>query len=223
MNGHGSSGTLGTIEWEITESPSGKTIHHGKRDIGRDDIEVVEVVPLLDRIRRVRSDAPLGGKIMLGVISAVPRVAGAVMELVTGGNRSLYRKRIHLGGDFCFDLVDRPSARRETLAGFGLVAERGATPTFSWEWFEVGDEQERATKLQEEGELGIRLERATSGDWEVGYTEFLTDVSLRMEPREGAGRRDFGPGWRVRIVEGSHVSWPSADEVSGSVPPQTSP
>lgn len=221
MNEHGSSETLGTIGWEIIESPSGKTIHHGKRDIGRNDIEVVEVVPLLDRIRQVRSDAPLGGRIMLGVISAVPRVAGAVMELVTGGKRSLYRKRIHLDGDFCFDLVDRPVGRRGALIGFGLVAERGATPTFSWEWFDVGDEQKRATKLQEDGELGIRLERAASGDWEVGYTEFLTDVSLRMEPREGARRGDSGSGWRVRIVEGSRVSWPSADEASGSAPAQT--
>lgn len=215
MDEHGSSGTLGTIGWEITENPSGETIHRGKRDIGRDDIEVVEVVPMRDRIRQARSDAPPSGKIMLGIASAVARAYGAVVGLVTGGKRSLYRKRVHLEGGFYFDLADSPVARRRALVGFGLVAEHEGAPTFSWEWFNVGEEQERATKLQEEGELGIRLEQGRSGDWEVGYTEFLTDVSLRMEPEEGAGRRGSEPRWRVRIVEGSRVSWPPADGAPG--------
>ena len=58
MDERGSSDVVGTIGWEITENPSGGTIHRGRRDIRRDDIEVVEVVPMLDRIRQARSGAP---------------------------------------------------------------------------------------------------------------------------------------------------------------------
>ena len=199
MDEHGPSGTLGAI--------------------GRDDIEVVEVVPMLDRIRRARPQATPGGRIALGIISVVPWVYNSVVGRATGGRSSLYRKRIHLDGDFYVELVDKPSARRGASPGFGFVAGHEATPTFSWEWFTIGDGRERATKLQEEGELGIRLEKGRSGDWEVGYTEFLTDVSLRMEPKEGAGRKGSEPRWRVRITEGSRATWPSADEAAGRLPP----
>ena len=219
MGEHESTRALGTVGWEITETSSGRTLYHGRRDIGPDDVEVLEVIPLLDRVREAWSGAPLRGKIFLGVVSVMPRAYGALMGLVGGSNRSLYRKRIRLDGDFYLDLVDRPSARRGTVYGFGLAAERETVPTFSWEWFRVGDGGERATKLQESGELRIALARGRSGDWEVGRTEFLTDVSLRTEPREGAGWETPGPRWRVRITEGSHMTWPSADEVSGRVPP----
>lgn len=220
MGEHGSTGTLGTVGWEITETSSGRTLYSGRRDIGRDDVEVFEVPSFLDLARQARSQVPLRGRIFLGVVSLVPRAYGALIGVVSGGKRSVYRKRIHLDEDFYFDLVDRPSARRTALSGFGLAAERETVPTFSWEWFNVGDDGERATKLQESGELSIALARGRSGNWEVGYTEFLTDVSLRTEPKQGTGWGAPGPQWRVRIVEGSRVSWPSADEVSGSAPPR---
>lgn len=215
----GEHGPLGTVEWEITETSSGRTLYRGRRDLGPGDVEVVEVPPFLDRAREARSRADLPGKLLLGIVSVVPRAYGVLDRLVAGGKRSLYRKRIHLDGDFCFELVDRPTARRGALTGFGLAAEHETTPTFSWEWFNVGDGQGRAKKLQEDGELGIRLKLGRSGDWEVGHTEFLTDVSLRVEPKEGAGRRSPGPRWRVRILEGSRVTWPSADEAPGHLPP----
>lgn len=214
MEGQAPAGTLGTIEWEITESLSGATLYRGKRDIGEDDVRVVEVVPLLERVREIRPQVPLGGKIVLGIASVVPWAFGVLVRLVSGGKRGLYRKRVRLDGDFYFELVDSPSRRRMALTGFGLTAERETLPTRCWEWFEVADGGERATKLQEVGELRIRLETGRSGDWEVGYTEFLTDVSLRIEPEENTGLWSPNPKWRVRIAEGSHVTWPSAGEAS---------
>lgn len=212
--------TLGSVEWEITDTLSGETLYRGRRDLGRDDVEVVEVVPFLERAREVRSGAPLPlwGKVVLGVASSVARAYGLFERLDTGGKRSHYRKRVRLDGDFYFELFSRPSRRRGALAGFGLTAGREAVPTDSWEWFSVGDDGERATKLQEEGELRISLERGRSGDWEVARTEFLTDVWLRMEPEEGAGWRNR-PRWRVLLCEGSHIDWPSADGVVGAAPP----
>lgn len=219
MEENGPPGARGAVEWEITETSSGRTLHRGRRDLGRGAVEVVEVPPFLERAREARAGAGLRGRIFLGVVSVVPRAYGVLERLVTGGKRSLYRKRVHLDGDFYLELVDRPVARRGALTGFGLAAERETTPTFSWEWFDVGAGQERAKKLQEDGELGIGLEPGRSGDWEVGHTEFLTDVSLRVEPKEGAGRSDAGPRWRVRIFKGSSVTWPSAEEAAGHSSP----
>ncbi len=94
------------------------------------------------------------------------------------------------------------------MLGFGMAAEHETTPVFSWEWFTV-DGREHATKLREGGELRIEVARGQAG-WEVAYTEFLTDVSLRM--RDPKAVQDSVPWWRVRIARGSHVTWPSADE-----------
>lgn len=219
MGEHAPSATLGTVGWEITEPLSGKTVYRGRRDVGRDDVELVEVVPFLERAREARSGAPLSGKILLGMVSVVPRAYGALTRLVAGGERSIYRKRIHLDGGFYLELVDRPTRKRWALTSFALTADHETVPSHSLEWFRVGDDGERATKLQEEGELGVRLERGRSGDWEVARTEFLTDVSLRVDPKEGAGWRESEPRWRVRISEGSHIDWPPVDEVAGSAPP----
>lgn len=90
------------------------------------------------------------------------------------------------------------------------------TPTFSWEWFTVNGSREYAAKIQEGGRLRIGVERGRSG-WEIGYTEFLTDVSLRMKAQDEGGpfeatRSEWGPRWRIRIIKGSRVAWPSVDE-----------
>lgn len=66
------------------------------------------------------------------------------------------------------------------------------------------------------------MERGRSG-WEIGYTEFLTDVSLRMKAKDEIGlfgdkRMDPEPRWRVWIAKGSHVTWPSVDERAEPAP-----
>ena len=215
MDARESSDVIGTIEWEITDVPTGETIHRGKRDLGRDDVEIVELPRFLDQVRDTWSRAPLRGKIYLAVMFAVAWAYGALVGLVTGTKRGIYRKRVHLDGPFYLDLHNMPSARRLAFAGFSLAAEHETVPTFSSEWFRVGGDGERGTGLQETRGLRIALARGVSGEWEVGQSEFLTDVSFMMEPKDGAGWKDSEPRWRVRIAEGSRVTWPSVDGASG--------
>lgn len=130
-----SSGALGAIEWEITEAPDWRTIHRGSRDIGRGDIEVVEIVPLLDQVRQKMSDLPrmnLRAQLIFRLLPTVRSVISAIEKRLIGG-RNLYRKQIHLEGEFYLGLSERPVNDRKRLRGFGMVARHEATPTFSWE------------------------------------------------------------------------------------------
>jgi hypothetical protein len=124
---------------------------------------------------------------------------------VSDSDGRFFRKRIRLNGTFDLAMVEMPEATKNEHSGFGMVARRTDQGTFSWEWFVIDDDN-HATKLQEQGKLRIRLAETANG-WEVLETEFLTDVSLRIE------RMDFiplpDPEWRVTIREGSVIRWPS--------------
>jgi len=93
------------------------------------------------------------------------------------------------------------SQSEDARQGFGFTARREDQPTFGWDWFTVSGN--RATKLQESGELAIEFEGNR-----ISRTEFLTDVSLRVT-RMDTSSDPLRPQWRVLIQKGSHVSWPS--------------
>jgi TonB family protein len=115
-------------------------------------------------------------------------------------------KRIQLTNEFTLDMAEFPSASLAEKTGFGLAARHENMRSFSFEWFNVMDSK-RAVKLQEAGELGIDLKQVGTG-WEVTRTEFTTDVSLRIL-RMGVDPAGGPPYWRVNILKGSNITWPS--------------
>jgi hypothetical protein len=196
------SDSFGTIAWEVTEEPDSMMIYRGNRDLGRSDIQVF---PLPEKIHRGPRPKPW-------------TPAAAVYTFFSG-----FQKQIHLEGGFFFGLDSRPADQRTGLVGFGMRAGRATAHTFSWEWFNL-DGEGRAKKLQEGGNLRIRLGRGVRG-WEVAYTEFLSDISFRIFPSEGRGclaglvLPSPGPLWRIRIHKGSHVTWPLVGAGADAAPP----
>jgi len=69
------------------------------------------------------------------------------------------------------------------------------------------DREEHATKLQETGELNFDAKKVDSR-WEISRTDFLTDVTFRVKLYETDGHKSY-PKWRITILKGSYVSWPS--------------
>jgi len=115
-------------------------------------------------------------------------------------------KRIPLDGQFILCLADRPDGTRAEKKGFALVLARDDVEgVISWEWFNV-DQEDHATKLQESGQLGIKVGEVGPA-WEVTRTEFLSPVSLRaaLIGEDPPAK----PRWRVKIAQGSAVRWPS--------------
>jgi hypothetical protein len=126
----------------------------------------------------------------------------------------LMLKMISLSDHFILGMAEAPSPTKAEKKGFGLSISRDdAENVFSWEWFIVNYE-DHAYKLQETGSVRIKLAQVGSG-WEVTSTEFLDDTSLRALIA-GEDEPDR-PRWRVRILKGSFVRWPSL--VNGAVVP----
>jgi hypothetical protein len=70
--------------------------------------------------------------------------------------------------------------------------------------------------LQEKGELAFDIKKVDS-NWEITRTEFLTDVTFRVNVVMSNGPQD-NPKWRVTILKGSYMDWPSliGDTVTSS-------
>lgn len=126
---------------------------------------------------------------------------------------SCYQKLIPLSDHFRLGIAEFPKLRKR---GFGMVANRDDFPTFCWEWFTVRSEA-RAAKHHEHGELDIHVAEVGSG-LEVVRTEFRTDVSFRVI----IFGEDFRlPKWRVNILKGSSINWPSL--IDGKLKPNEPP
>jgi hypothetical protein len=125
-------------------------------------------------------------------------------------------KSIPLGDHFLLKLPEMRSSEVAKI-GFGLVAERDDMKTFCWEWFNA-EKGGRATKLQESGELKVKFSKVGNGV-ELTRMEFLTDISLRLNPDEDAPGAP--PKWRVDILKGSVINWPAL--VGGKVLPIQAP
>jgi hypothetical protein len=135
-------------------------------------------------------------------------------QLISSGERAMllrdmtierrgdaFYKGVQLGGGFTFGISEFPL---KDHFGFGFTAEYEREHVFSWEWFTI-DGPDHATKLQEAGEMNVRLMKTPNGE-EVLKTEFLTDVSFRVS-RFGSAQ----PGvahWRIKIFAGSMLAWP---------------
>lgn len=120
---------------------------------------------------------------------------------------TFYDKRIDLEQGFYVAMSEFPENVESDVGGFGMVAEREGHDTFCWEWFEV-DSRTHATKLQESGALEITT-RQVGSRWEIGSTKFLTNVSFRLHPDGVESVLSNKPKWRVNILKGSEIMWPS--------------
>lgn len=130
-------------------------------------------------------------------------------DVVIINKGTLKDKQIALNEHFSFSLADGvDSPKTESGDGFGLTGNRdGPDKLFSWDWFEV-DGKGHAKKLQESGEIAYVCKQIGTGG-EITSTEFLTDVSIRVKRLEdGPGAK---PRWRIKILKGSMIRWPSAD------------
>lgn len=145
-------------------------------------------------------------------------VARGQKELVTDdvviiNKGTLKDKQILLSDSFSFSLADGvDSPKTESGDGFGLTGTRDVgDKLFSWDWFVV-DGKGHAKKLQESGEIAYKCKRRGIGS-EITRTEFLTDVSIRVQRmNDGPGAK---PTWRIKILKGSTIQWPSAFGTSG--------
>ncbi len=138
------------------------------------------------------------------------RLCDVMIEVIESKEDRQASKLVRLTKDFYFGVVTSLSATPE-IVGFAIQAGRNETDTFCWEWFNLTDSA-HATKLQEEGELGIEI-RNPGEDWQVVRTDFLTDVSLRVKIfGEPVGSP---PAWRVLVRKGASIRWPSV--VQGQV------
>jgi hypothetical protein len=113
-----------------------------------------------------------------------------------GNEIPFFSKRIDLNRDFYFEKTEFPVTALNDLEGFGLVIEHRSLRTFCWEWFN-----------QETGELTFDAKKVGSR-WEISRTDFLTDVTFRVKLYETDGY-ESDPKWRITILKGSYVNWPS--------------
>jgi len=129
-----------------------------------------------------------------------------VTREVSEDNKPFFPKRVDLNKDFYFQMAEFPEANHTDKTGFGLVIEHRRLNTFCWEWFNI-DGGKHAIKLQETGEIAFDTKKI-GAYWEITRTEFLTDVEFRVklyDPKWTQG----DPKWRVTILKGSYMNWPS--------------
>lgn len=158
---------------------------------------------LVGHLRWTITDAATGTEIGQGERDL--RANDVVVEVVEGGpTGKMTNKTVNLSNRFTLSLAVGPSSSESDLSGFGFTAMNEGEQSFSWEWFVV-DRTGHATKLQESGELAIRLSQGEMG-WTVARTEFLTDVSMRVLLM--ASPESMNPKWRVVIHKGSWIEWP---------------
>ncbi|MCH7903172.1 MAG: hypothetical protein IH944_01240 [Armatimonadetes bacterium] len=180
---------IGHLAWVATDKTH-EVIDEGEKDVVLADVEITVCGNFLDVLK----------------VPCLPKLAR--------GHRVQHSKMIELSDQFSFGTSGGASEVRAESSGFGFTARRLIhEDTGSWEWFNI-DGSEHATKHQETGEVAMKIEKVGKV-WEVVRTEFLTDVSIRIA-RMGVeafklSNKGFGIefDWRVRILKGSVVLWPS--------------
>jgi hypothetical protein len=170
---------VGKLSWVIREAATGRTIDNGTSDIYLRDITVKGVY---DR----------------GVSLFSPRI-----------EPEHFAKEVKLNKDFYLSKIEFPRAERIFGEGFGLGVRNRKFPTYSHEWFKF-DGENHATKSEESGDVAFDMSKINSR-WELTRTEFLSDVTFRVNliGEKKAKAPENYPKWRVTILKGSYVNWPS--------------
>ena len=203
MHSSNTSEVAGTIAWEILASPNWTTLYAGRRELKPDGIDVFPANHGAHRGPKPKSWTP----------------AAAAFWLF-----DFYIKQIYLEGGFLIRLYSRPVSDRKNL-GVALSAQKApANNTHSFEFFALEGEERAAHPTN--GEMRINMARGPKG-WEVAYTEFLTDIDLRIHTDDmvnpgcllGIFSSIPGPLWKVRILRGSYIHWPLVAEAVDAAPP----
>jgi hypothetical protein len=117
-----------------------------------------------------------------------------------------FAKEIKLNRDFYLSKLEFPRAERNFEGGVGLSVRNRKFATTGHEWFKF-DGENHATKSEESGEIAFDMNKINS-HWEMTRTEFLSDVTFRVNLIGSKIPENF-PKWRVTILKGSYVNWPS--------------
>jgi len=188
---------IGALDWEITEIATGRTIGEDLTIVRVRDVSFRRTPSgqeIREEVRERLKDYPTRLKLVELMFCALWRRQDPHVS-----------KSVKLMDGFDFALNSSLASDSSQLTGFGLTSPHSDWQLFSFEWFElVGTSH--ATKLQETGELGVRLEK-TGSTWEVIHTVFETDVSLRLIPLFSFPI--LRPKYRIKIRKGSFVNWPS--------------
>jgi hypothetical protein len=117
-----------------------------------------------------------------------------------------FAKEIKLNRDFYLSKLEFPRAERTFGEGVGLWIRNRKFATNGYEWFKF-DGENHATKAEESGDIAFDMNKINSR-WEMARTEFLSDVTFRVN-LIGENIPENFPKWRVTILKGSYVNWPS--------------
>jgi hypothetical protein len=122
-------------------------------------------------------------------------------------------KAIQLNTQFSLRLSENPSEFRTHKTSVSFTVRKDSDQSSSFGSFNI-DGPAHATRKNDGAELGVDILQV-AGRWEVTRTEFLTDA-----PFAGSVPRTWGaaappPMWRLTILKGSTVTWPSS--INGKV------
>jgi hypothetical protein len=118
-----------------------------------------------------------------------------------------FAKEIKLNRDFYLSKLEFPRAERNFGEGVGLSVENRKFATTGHEFFKF-DGEHHATKAEESGDIAFDMKKINSR-WEMARTEFLSDVTFRVNLIGQGDIQENFPKWRVTILKGSYVNWPS--------------
>lgn len=140
-------------------------------------------------------------------------VADAVGWLIRGGRGST-TTRVRLDHDFWLVLRQRRSPVRAPLVL--LSATRDGQRLVGLERFRVDEDGSAASQVEGNGRLGLRWAQDGQGFHELVRTAALTDVSVQLRTARGPVGR--APVWEVRVLAGSTIRWPRAEDGVRLVP-----
>jgi hypothetical protein len=174
---------VGEIEWDLQDCETGEIIESGKRQISAEEVTIEwQLQPPTNWFLRTLKNLFLS-------------------------KYGFYNKTIQLGEKSFLQMCEFPKKRQTGIRGFGMsAATEKDNKSFCWEWFEVKNDS-TAIKLQETGELEISFEEVDSR-WEIGETQFHSDISFRICPYSMEKTKETEPKWRLNIRKGSYANWP---------------
>jgi hypothetical protein len=135
-----------------------------------------------------------------------------IVKETTYEGRLHFQQSIRLNKGFYLERLVYPQADRSVFKWFTLDIDHRTRATFCDGGFEI-DGEHHATKSEGPGEMAFDIGQFDSG-WAVTRTEFLSDVSFRMNLLEESKAKapENYPKWRVTILKGSLVNWPSVKD-----------
>jgi hypothetical protein len=119
---------------------------------------------------------------------------------------SQVRKVLALNNRFSLIMSDPVTEWAANKEGLTFTVQHTDFQTSAYERFRI-QTPVLARHTQDPVELGIAITEVAPKRWEATRTEFLTDFSIEVSHSNMVPRGS--PYWRVVILKGSHVNWPS--------------